>query len=226
MSFDFSALTFKPPEHADAEAEVEIPKLANEPVMFENALDMVKRMEYGKNYFAIVAGTFIFGDFIEALCYEKELAPEEVYITTLGMSQNNIDSMVNLLKFLGVKKLNLIVSHYFAGTERHGLMEYIKQEFAGLNADVAVLQSHCKIVLIFSKKGNCLICGSANLSSSNNVEQFMILYDPKTIEFCRRKLAGIMEKFTVYRGLEPVSTPENNKGNVGLKAYHALKEVE
>ena len=169
FSFDFSALTYG---GNTEEEEEQIPKLSTEPVMFENAMKMAEEMDYSKDYFAIVAGTFIFGDFIEALCWKKRLMPSEVYVTTLGMSRNNIDSLVNLVDCLRVKHVNLIVSHYYAGTERRGLMPYMYQEFKGKPIDVAVLQSHCKIVLIYSGKGNVMIAGSANLSTSNNVEQF------------------------------------------------------
>lgn len=154
ISFDFSSLTFAQSAEEDRE---EIPKLSAEPAAFENAERMAESMDYSRDYFCFVPGNFVFGDFLEALCYKKRLTPDEVYITTLGMSQDNIDSIVNLTDYLGCKKVGLIVSHYFAGVERHKLIPYMRQEFAGKPIDVAVLQSHCKIALIFSPRGNILI---------------------------------------------------------------------
>ncbi len=63
FSFDFSALSFGDPE---GEQE-EIPRLNTGPVIFDNALEMVGQMDYTKDYFALVSGQFVFGDFIEAL---------------------------------------------------------------------------------------------------------------------------------------------------------------
>lgn len=224
FSFDFSALTFTGTK-IEEERE-EIPKLSTEPVAFENAEQMADSIDYEKDYFAIVSGSFIFGDFIEALCFKKELAPSEICITTLGMSQDNIDSIVNLVDYLGCDKVNLIVSHYFSGVERHKLVPYMQVEFGGRPIDVAVLQSHCKIALIFSGKGNVMITGSANLSSSNNVEQFIIMHDEKAIEYVKRRLDGIMKKFTVFKGGDSKALPKNNKENTGKHAFKAMTEGE
>lgn len=222
FSFDFSALSF----HGAEPEQEEIPKLNTEPVAFENAEAMAGAIDYGKDYFALVSGNFIFGDFIEALCLKKELEPSAIYLTTLGMSKDNVDSIVNLVDYLGCDKVNLLVSHYFSGTERNGLMPYIRQEFAGRPVDVAVLQSHCKIALIFSDKGDVMISGSANLSSSNNVEQFIIMHDRAAIEYTRARLDNIMRRFTVYSGLESKWTPQNNRDNTSKKAFKAIREAD
>lgn len=221
ISFDFSSLTFGQSAEEDRD---EIPKLSTEPVAFENAERMAESMDYSRDYFAFVPGNFVFGDFLEALCYKKRLAPDEVYITTLGMSQDNIDSIVNLTDYLGCKKVNLIVSHYFAGVERHKLIPYMRQEFAGKPIDVAVLQSHCKIALIFSQRGNILISGSANLSSSNNVEQFVIMHDEKAINYVKKRLDNIMRRFTVYSGIGNKVNAVNQKSNTGKRAFETLME--
>lgn len=186
---------------------------------------MADAIDYAEDYFALVSGSFIFGDFIEALCFKKELNPSVVYITTLGMGKDNVDSIVNLVDYLGCEKVNLLVSHYFAGTERHGLMPYIRQEFAGRPIDVAVLQSHCKIALVFSELGDVMISGSANLSSSSNVEQFIIMHDHTAIEYTKARLDNIMRRFTVFSGLESKWTPQNNKGNTGKGAFETITEV-
>lgn len=223
FSFDFSALTFGGRSAEDEDWE-EIPKLTEEPAAFENAEYMADTIDYSKDYFAFVPGNFVFGDFLEALIFKKQLCPSEVYITTLGMSQDNIDSIVNLVDYLHCKKVNLIVSHYFAGVERHKLMPYMRQEFAGKPIDVAVLQSHCKITLIFSHKGNVMIDGSANLSSSNNVEQFNISHDETKIAYTKRRLDNIMQQFTVFRGLENKSSKVT--GNTGKRAFGTMMKEE
>lgn len=222
FSFEFSALTFG----QEAPEEREIPRLSTRPVAFENAERMVERIDYGKDYFAFVSGKFIFGDLIEALCYKKRLAPSVIYLTTLGMSAENVDSIVNLVDYLGCRKVNLLVSHYFAQVEKNKLIPYMKQEFAGRPVDVAVLQSHCKIALIRSGKGDTLISGSANISSSNNVEQFIFMHDEGTIRFVQEKLDHIMERFTLYSGAERRTNQIDWKGSTGGRAYRVLTEGE
>lgn len=225
LRFDFSSLTFENQEE-DRQEERTIPRLSYTPVDYKYAEDMAKRIDWQQDYIALLAGTFVFGDFLEALLYRKVLLPERMYVTTLGMNAENVDSLVNLVKYLYCKELNLIVSHYFAGVERHNLMPYMEKEFAGLPINIGVLQSHAKICTIRSGKGDGVIVGSANLSSSNNVEQVMILHDPATIDYLEGQLAGIMDRFTVYRGLDKGKINwDNNKDNVGLKAYEALKHI-
>lgn len=221
FSFDFSALKFNAETQ---ESEEEIPKLSIEPAEFENAEAMADRLDYSKDYFCFVSGNFVFGDFIEALVFKKDLAPSKMYITTLGMGQDNIDSIVNLVDYLGCESVNLLVSHYFAGVERHKLMPYMRQEFSGRPIDVAVLQSHCKICLIFSEKGNVMISGSANLSSSNNVEQFIIMHDENAIAYVKRRLDNIMERFTVFKGAENRALKISKGANTGKRAFEALTE--
>lgn len=90
-------------------------KLNLSPVTWDNAEAAADAVDYDKDYFALLSGRFIFGDFIEALCYKKELLPHRVYITTLGMSRENIDSIVNIAGYLGCEQLNLIVSNLLCG---------------------------------------------------------------------------------------------------------------
>lgn len=195
--------------------------------MFENAESMANEIDITKDYFAFVSGTFIFGDLIEALCFTKHLDPEQIYITTLGMSRENIDSIVNLTMCLRAKQINLLISNYYMGVERHNNVPYFQQEFAGQPINVAVLASHCKCVLIRSLKGDIFITGSANLSSSNNVEQFVILHDKSIIDFVQNKLDYIFERFTVFKGLENTRVDWNrNKNNTGNKAWKQLKGDE
>lgn len=221
MSFDFSSLNFE--EQSEEQAQ-EIPKLNTEPVMFENAESLADSLDWSKDYIAFVSGNFIFGDFIEALIFKKQLKPKVVYITTLGINKNNVDSIVNLTDYLGTQKVNLIVSHYFAGVERYGLIPYMEQEFKNKPINVGILQQHAKIALIRSDKGDGLICGSANLSSSNNAEQFIIMHSDKAINFIQSKLDNVMNKFTVIKGLEGAKMDwKANKGNTGRKGYGILK---
>lgn len=225
FSFDFSSLDFTDP---DDEQIQEVPHLSLKPVEFENAEELIEEIDYSKDYFCFVSGSFIFGDFIEALLYKEMLKPYKLYITTLGMSQENIDSLVNMTWYLKSQQLYLLISNYFVALERNKLVPYMEKEFAGEPIDVAVLASHCKLALIRSYKGDILITGSANLSSSNNVEQFIITHDKTAIDYIENKLSYIFNRFTVYKGKEehPRFNYGNNKDNTGRKAWQAIKGDE
>lgn len=199
-------------------------KLNLSPVTWDNAEAAADAVDYDKDYFALLSGRFIFGDFIEALVYKKELLPHRVYITTLGMSRENIDSIVNIVGYLGCEHLNLIVSNYFVAMERAKLVPYMISQFTGQHINVAVLASHCKICLIESDKGNLIIMGSANLSSSNNVEQIMMFHDDKLFRKIKTLLNGIMKKFCILRGYSGKTIFENNTNNIGKKAFETVEE--
>lgn len=76
--------------------------------------------------FCILDGKFIFGDFIEALIVKNNWEVDDLTISTLSMSQDNVDSLQNLITGDFVKSLNIIVSCYYFANERHrdGLMPY------------------------------------------------------------------------------------------------------
>ena len=153
---------------------------------YENALKLAKDLDIKKDsrHFFIINGSFIFGDFIEALIVEKNYSVKKMTISTLSLSQNNVDSLANLINGGYVEELNLIVSDYFFSHERQGLIPYI---YKSLDIDnkfqLAVCGTHCKTCIFETSNGGFVVIhGSANLRTSANIEQFMIeenktLYD-------------------------------------------------
>ena len=97
-------------------------------------------------------------------------------ISTLSLSESNVDSLANLLINKFVNKLNLIVSDYFYATERHKIVKYIYQELDFDNRfQLSVARSHTKICTFETYCGKKIVIhGSANLRSSDNIEQFDI----------------------------------------------------
>lgn len=147
-------------------------------IAYDNAEKLAKelKIEKGDRYFTFIAGSFIFGDFIEALCVERNYHIKKMTISTLSLSEENIDSLQNLLTGDYVDQLNLIVSDYFFAHERHSLVKYI---YSHLDIDnkfqLAVARSHTKICIFETHCGmKIVIHGSANLRSSDNIEQFDI----------------------------------------------------
>lgn len=170
-------------------------------VMYEHAENLAKCFELTKGcrYHAILSGNFILGDLIEAIIVQNNCFCKRLTISTLSYSEENIQSLSNLINGGFIGELNLIVSDYFFSHERNGL---IRAAFKALDRNdifnLAVAGSHTKTCLIESKGGKKLVMhGSANLRSSRNIEQISIeenedLYDGYW-EYQRR----IIEKYKI-----------------------------
>lgn len=164
------------------------PEMLAHKVKYKNALQLAKDIgildKDGQRVFAVVDGSFIFGDFIEAYLVTHNLLAKRMVISTLSMSQENVDSLKNLLIGDYLEKLDIVVSDYFYSHERHNLIKYM-YEHLDINDgfQLAVCRTHTKITLIQTECGKWLtIHGSANLRSSDNIEMFSIenskdLYD-------------------------------------------------
>lgn len=159
------------------------------------AKDLVIRK--GTRHFVFIDGKFIFGDFIEALIVNNNYHVEELTISTLSMSQNNIDSLQNLITGNYVDKLNLIVSDYFFSHERNQLIKYAYQELDIDNKfQLAVAASHCKIATIKTHNGGFIIIhGSANMRSSSNIEQIVVEESENLFNFVDELNQSILEKY-------------------------------
>jgi hypoxanthine phosphoribosyltransferase len=82
---------------------------------YTHAKNLAKDIDFKEldKVFCIIGGSFIFGDFIEAFIVENNINCIEVQISTLSYSQDNIDSLENLIKSNYIQKLDLIVSDFF-----------------------------------------------------------------------------------------------------------------
>lgn len=230
FKFDFSSLDmsggFGSIQEKKEREFVKHAKIKHRPVMYENALAMAKQIDPSENYFAVVSGSFIFGDFIEAMCDVHDLQPEEIIISTLGMNSDNVDSIVNLVDYLGVGHVRLIVSNYFYSMERRPgkLIQYMMQEFKGKPISVAICASHTKLCLMQGTRyGNIVMAGSANLSSSDNLEQFSYTHDDGVFQFCKRICGGILRSWEIYDGATDKSRFEH-KGLQGKTLASKVNE--
>jgi hypothetical protein len=126
----------------------------------------------------IVDGSFIFGDFIQAFINARNLKCSNVTISTLSLSIENIAVLKVLMENNCIEKLNLIVSEFFYSHEKNNLIKLLYKE---LDIDdrfqLAVCRSHMKVTILETKQAGgrkYVMHGSANLRSSDNLEQFMI----------------------------------------------------
>jgi hypothetical protein len=168
---------------------------------YSNAEKLAIEIELDSRNFCIINGSFIFGDFIEALITKKDLHVKEMLISTLSLSLNNIDSLVNLFKWGYLDKLDLIVSDYFYSHERSMLVQAIYERLDKDNKfQLAAAGIHTKICLIETFRGEKLVMhGSPNLRSSSNIEQFMIENNSYLYDFNKEYHNRIIQTFQTIK---------------------------
>ena len=225
LNFDLNLDLFADPPEPTEKEYIRAARIPYKPVCYKNAQEMAEDLDITQDYFCMVSGSFIFGDIFEALIDKAGIPVKKMYVSTLGMSEENVDSLVNLVEYLGVEELNLIVSSYFVGVERQGLIPYLIREFSGLPVKMAVVGSHAKIALIDYGENRLVIHGSANLSSSRNLETFFITHDPDVYDFVEKIYSGIMEKYLVIDGKENITIFSNNKDNRSQNLWKNIKEM-
>ena len=168
-------------------------------VTFKYAIDFAKQIDLSKRTFAIVNGSFIFGDFIEALLIENAILAKELQISTLSLNQENIDSLAGLMKDGYIEQLTIIGSDFFASHEKYNLMEYMKEVLDIDNRfQMIVARTHMKVCIFETSKGNkFIIHGSANLRSSSNYEQMTIEINPEFYDFIYNFHSDLEKKYKV-----------------------------
>lgn len=181
-------------------------------VRYENAEQLAREIgplaDIGARCHAVVNGNFIFGDFIEAWICEHDWSVPDLYIGTLSLSAENIDSLANLLIGDWVQRLHLIVSDYWFSHERHrnGLVPYAYQELdlGGDRFQLSVTASHAKVALIQTTQGaRYVLHGSANLRSSASIEQLAIEHDPELYAFHQSWLAALEAQYHTIHPDQP-----------------------
>lgn len=150
---------------------------------------------------AIVSGNFIAGDLFEALLDGMNLKAQEIIITTLSLSKENVDSLQNVLKYFRTPdcRVGLIVSDFFFSHERHkaGGIGYIEEMLATLGGfALAVAGIHTKTALIRTECGKHLVFGgSANLRSSLNIEHITITESKELYDFHAEWMIHILRNY-------------------------------
>lgn len=168
-------------------------------VMYDNAEKLARelRLDRYQRSDVIISGAFIFGDFIEAYMTTHRAATERMTISTLSLSQNNVDSLANLMEAGYIGRLDMIVSVYFWSHERYGLIPYIYRK---LDKDdrfqLAVAGVHTKTVHFETRGGRKIVIhGSANLRSSGSIEQFTIEENPELFDFYTEQYDKIIDRY-------------------------------
>jgi hypothetical protein len=180
------------------------PKFSSQPIYvdYANAKTMAKKIQLypGEQVHGIVKGDFIFGDFIEALLVEKQATCTEMHLSTLSMSQNNIDSLAGLMNDRYIKNLALVLSNYFYSHEKHVLIPYMLKEMDKDDRfDCRICRNHTKIVLMEISNLKLVLTGSSNLRSSQSIEQFVMQENEELYGFYKTWFDSLKEYSIINR---------------------------
>lgn len=179
-------------------------------IMFEHAAELANEIDLTERsrYDCIVSGSFVFGDFIEAFMVRNNCKAVRMTITTLSLSQENVDSLATLMQKGYIDRLDMIISDYFFSHERHCLIPYMYQELDIDNRfQLAVAFVHTKTVYFETLGGKKIVIhGSANLRTSGNVEQFTIEENAELYDFYDEAFSPIIERFKTINHTAPRKT--------------------
>lgn len=203
-------------------------------VMFENAEEFARQISLapGSRTFAWLSGSFIFGDIIEALVTARNVTIKKLYISSLSFSQDSIDSLRNVMDYMGddLEALVLVFSGYQYSHEKFGLVPYIYRTLDSPrnNVQIAFGGWHCKLLTLETLYGNTItIHGSANLRSSNSVEQVMIEINNKELhEFNANIMQNIVDRFGTINKDAPYKALKRIEGKAAWEISKIMAEEE
>lgn len=148
----------------------------------------------GESYHAIISGRYALWDLVPAIL--EKIAPQtidELHVATLSFSKANAAEIIQLLDGGRVKKMGLLVSHYFKGTNRD-IYDSLVPHMIERGQKVMAMRTHAKVILIRTSEGQkYTIESSANARSCKNVEQFCMTHDGDLYEFHRNWIDELIE---------------------------------
>lgn len=200
-------------------------------VAYENAEAFARQisLEPFARTFAWVSGNFIFGDIVEALITIRRVGVKRLYVASLSFSQENIDSLRNVQLLMGdqLERLVLVLSGYQYSHEKYNLVPYMYEQLDdGSNRfDVAFGGWHAKIITLETIHGHTItIHGSANLRSSNSIEQIMVEVDDRELhDFNAQIMERIVRKFGTINHDAPFSRFKRIEGK---EAWELCRQQE
>ena len=176
-------------------------------VSFDNARTFVRQLDLAGSArtYAWLDGSFIFGEIVEALG-ESGHPVRRAWITSLGLSEENVDSLYNCLALYGLEQLSLLLSGYFYSHEKYKIVQYMYDKLdVEIETEpgswtpafqVGYFNMHAKIMALELYDGTKLtIHGSSNLRSSNSIEQIMAETDPDLFDFNVGVIRDFMRKY-------------------------------
>jgi len=183
-------------------------------IKFLNAQKLAKKIDLKakENLFCVVDGSFVFGDFLLAFLEYHDIKAKRIDISTLSLSMHNIVGLETFIKKGYIENLNFLIGYYFYAHEKKGLMKAVYERLDVDNRlQVAVCRNHTKCATILTDRGNKIVIhGSANLRSSDNLEQFSLEFSNEKYDFLTEFNEKILNEF------KTIQKPLTNKTVINL----------
>lgn len=130
----------------------------------------------------MLRGDFVLCDLIPLIIAHRGGCPH-LRVATLGLSAANAECLANLHRAGLITRITLVASHYFQQVDKTTTFQQVRSILANC-ARLVICRSHAKVILLPTTGGDFFVLeGSANLRSSDNLEQMLILNDQETHDF-------------------------------------------
>lgn len=158
----------------------------------DNASTLTAQLpEIGDVTHSVLRGDFVLGDALPTILAKTGHCPH-LQISTLALSRKNAETLRDLVTTGRVGRLSLICSHYFRAVDKTSTFHAIRTVLKDCAA-LKVARCHAKIILLPAGDNAFVFEGSANLRSSDTIEQLTIFNDQELLAFHSRwmdELAG------------------------------------
>lgn len=136
--------------------------------------------EQGDHLHAILRGDFVLADLIPVIIAHRG-ALTALHIATLGLSTANAEMLTRLKAQSLAPSITIVCSHYFQQVDKTTVFREVSARLDG-KARLIVTRNHAKVICLPTVAGeNFVIEGSANLRSSDNLEQITIFNDAELL---------------------------------------------
>lgn len=133
---------------------------------------------------AVLRGDFVLCDLIPAILAERGRCPA-LHVATLGLSAANAESLATLHRAGRIGAITLLCSAYFREVDKTTTYREVCAKLDGI-ARLVVARNHAKVICLPTAAGDHFVIeGSANLRSSDNLEQIAVFNDPELAAFHR-----------------------------------------
>lgn len=161
----------------------------------ENARAILEHLPTGPadRTHAVLRGDFVLCELIPTIIRERGRCPR-LHIATLGMSGANAEQLADLHQAGLIGEITICCSHYFRQVDRTSTWREVEARL-GKVAKIIVSRNHAKVIVLPTESGDHYVVeGSANLRSSDNLEQIAIFNDEQLAEFHRGWMAELEER--------------------------------
>jgi len=125
----------------------------------------------GEIIYGLIPGNFQYGDMIPLIF--RETTATEIHLSTLSMNPDNVRMLIDLRA--DVERMLVLVSSYWQYTDKQRVQILLSEAAKNHNFTVRHLRIHSKVVLFWSPNDCWILSGSANLRSSDSIEQFSLI---------------------------------------------------